>query len=67
MADDTTDQRLELLGGADTTTNLWPEPLTEATLKDAAEARLCRAVCTDHTMTLEAGQRFFASGQWRHQ
>jgi hypothetical protein len=55
------------LGGADSVSNLWPEPLAEATVKDAAEARICRAVCTDHTMSLEAGQRFFTSGLWRRQ
>jgi hypothetical protein len=54
------------LGGADAIANLWPEPLTEAVVKDIAEARICRAVCTDHTMTLEAGQRFFTTRQWRH-
>ena len=53
------------LGGADVIANLWPEPLTEAVDKDAAEARICRAVCTYHTMTIEAGQRFFTTGQWR--
>ena len=53
------------LGGADVIANLWPEPLGEAVDKDAAEARICRAVCTDHTMPLEAGQRFFTTGQWR--
>ena len=46
-------------------TNLWPEPLAEAVDKDAVEARICRAVCTERTMSLEAGQRFFVSGQWR--
>ena len=53
------------IGGADAIANLWPEPLTEAVDKDAAEARICRAVCTLHTMTLEAGQRFFTTNQWR--
>ena len=54
-------------GGSDEVRNLWPEPLAEATIKDAAEARICRAVCTLHTMSLEAGQRFFTTEEWRRQ
>jgi hypothetical protein len=55
------------IGGSDEVRNLWPEPLAVATIKDAEEARICRAVCTEHTMSLDAGQRFFLSGQWQHQ
>jgi len=54
------------LGGTDSVLNEWPEPLAEATIKHAEEARICRAVCDERTMTLEAGRRFFTTGQWRH-
>lgn len=43
------------LGGADVAINLWPQPITEAKLKDTVENFLHRAVCGG-SMTLEAAQ-----------
>lgn len=54
------------LGGTNSILNEWPQPLVEVPFKDAEEARICNAVCDERTMTLEAGRRFFVTGQWRN-
>lgn len=44
--------------------NHWPEPLAQAHEKDRLEAEVCRLVCDDRAMTLQAGQEMFL-GDWR--
>ena len=51
-------------GGSDEIANLWPEPLADAKSKDVTEREVCRAVCTLHTMTIEAGQQIFFERRW---
>lgn len=58
------DHRVPLCdGGADTITNLWPEPWAEARIKDRLEAATCRAVCAGR-ITLHRAQAIFL-GDWR--
>jgi hypothetical protein len=53
------------IGGADTVSNLWPEPLAEAVRKDQKEREICRAVCDLGSMLITEGQRFFIDRRWR--
>ena len=53
------------LGGADTPENRTPQPLAEALAKDAVEKFACKAVCNEHTMSLEKAQSIFLDDQWR--
>jgi hypothetical protein len=62
------DHRVPLcLGGSNSMRNLWPQPLAQAHKKDDLEWAVCIAVCRDHTMTLDQGQRLFlAPADWRN-
>jgi hypothetical protein len=44
--------------------NHWPEPWAQAREKDRLEAEVCRPVCDERAMTLQAGQTIFL-GDWR--
>jgi hypothetical protein len=55
------------LGGGDVENNLWPqqwEGVCGAHAKDKIEASTWRAVCKDHTMTLEDAQKLFLGNYW---
>lgn len=59
------DHRVPLaLGGANSWLNVWPQPLAEARIKDRLEIAVWRAVCRDHTLSLDAAQAMFM-GDWR--
>jgi hypothetical protein len=45
-------------GGSNNITNLWPQPLVEAKIKDEMEWKVCHAVCAGK-MTLEDAQAQF--------
>lgn len=49
-------QALETGGAPRDPNNLWPEPIVQAHLKDAAENRIHKAICAG-TITLAEGQR----------
>src|SRR5205807_7297047 len=57
------DHRVPLcLGGADARENLWPQEGWQHPNfhdKDRLETEVCRMVCRDHSMTLQAGQAIF--------
>ena len=44
--------------------NHWPQPRTDAELKDRLEREVCIAVCDRHSMSLDEAQRLFL-GDWR--
>lgn len=50
-------------GGADVATNLWPQPINQARVKDRIEAATCRAVC-EGRVPLALAQTWFM-GDWR--
>lgn len=61
------DDRVPLCLGGDNSDphNHWPQPWTEAELKDRFERQICKAVCDLHTMTLDQGQQIFLGDWWQ--
>lgn len=61
------DHRVPLcIGGADVRENLWPQQGWQHPNfhdKDRLEEEVCRMVCRDHSITLQAGQTIFL-GDW---
>ncbi len=51
------------LGGSDADSNLWPQPLSEALVKDRLERKVCLVVCRDGALSLDAAVRLF--DDWR--
>ncbi len=60
------DHRVPLcLGGSDTRDNVWYEPITEASEKDAAERNACRHACALGPRAIASAREDFATLNWR--
>ncbi len=51
------------LGGSDADSNVWPEPLAEALIKDRLERKVCRIACRDGALSVDDAVRLF--DDWR--